>query len=91
VDDYPNRAALLTGVPFSVRLLGAALLIAWAARRNWPWLVPFGVLIALPAVWWAALSIPLLAVPRLLLWHHSTQPEAEKRVVGKGAVAPYGL
>jgi hypothetical protein len=40
-----------TGVPLLVRLPLAAGLVIVAARRDWPWLVPVGCMLALPVLW----------------------------------------
>jgi hypothetical protein len=44
-------------VPFLLRLPLAVALIAWAARRDLSWLLPVGVLLAMPVIWWGSLSI----------------------------------
>lgn len=53
-------------VPLLLRAPAALVIIALAAWRGWRWLVPIGVLLSLPVIWWASLAIPLLAIPRLL-------------------------
>jgi hypothetical protein len=60
-------------VPVFVRLPIAAGLVYVAARRGNRWLVPIAVLVALPAIWFAALSM-LLAVFPLLPWRDVSQP-----------------
>jgi hypothetical protein len=44
-------------VPLAVRLPLAVLVIAWAAHRGERWLLPVGVLLAMPVVWWGSLSM----------------------------------
>jgi hypothetical protein len=54
----------LLPVPLWLRLPVAVALVAVAARRNQPWLLPTGIYMALPALWVSGLVI-LLAIPRL--------------------------
>lgn len=65
--DAPNAPRLLqlVTVPLPVRLLLAALLVVVAARTNRQWVLAMGLLISLPSIWVASLSV-LLAIPRLL-------------------------
>lgn len=44
-------------IPLLVRLPVAALVIAWAARRDIRWLLPIGVLLAMPVVWWGSFAL----------------------------------
>lgn len=44
-------------VPLVVRLPLAALVIAWAARRDAAWLLPAGVVLALPVLWPGSLAL----------------------------------
>jgi hypothetical protein len=44
-------------VPLVVRLPVAAVVIAWAALRGIRWLLPVGVLLAMPVIWWGSLSL----------------------------------
>lgn len=44
-------------VPLVVRLPFAAALIAWAAWRDRRWLLPAGVLLAMPVVWWGSFAL----------------------------------
>ena len=44
-------------VPLLVRLPVAAAVIFYAARRGQPWLLPVGVLLAMPVIWWGSLVI----------------------------------
>jgi hypothetical protein len=44
-------------VPLMFRLPVAAVVIAWAARRGQAWLLPVGVLLAMPVLWWGSLSL----------------------------------
>ncbi len=57
----------LLPLPLVVRLPIAALLVAWAARSNRPWLLPAAAWIALPIAHWTGLAL-LLAVPRIRAW-----------------------
>jgi len=52
------------GVPLAVRLPIATVIVAWGARTNRRWTVPVAVVLALPALWLAGLSI-LAAIPAL--------------------------
>lgn len=52
-------------VPLLIRLPIAAGIIALGARMNWPWLLPFGIYLSTPSIWFGALCL-LLAVPRLV-------------------------
>lgn len=61
--DHIPLAALLP-IPLWLRLPLALALVAVAARRNQPWLLPIGIYMALPALWVSSLVI-LLAIPRL--------------------------
>lgn len=62
-------------LPFLVRLPFAVALVAAATR--WRWLLPFGVMLALPAVWWSSLAL-LVAVPRLAASAAARQPAAPR-------------
>ncbi len=44
-------------IPLLVRLPFAVLVIAWAALRGRRWLLPVGVLLAMPVVWWGGFAI----------------------------------
>jgi hypothetical protein len=44
-------------VPLLLRLPVAILVIAWAARTDRAWLLPVGVLLAMPVIWWGSLAI----------------------------------
>lgn len=44
-------------IPLLVRLPVAAIVIAWAALRGWRWLLPIGVLLAMPVIWWGGFSL----------------------------------
>jgi hypothetical protein len=46
--------------PLPVRLVIAAVLISIGAWRNWPAVLPFAVIIALPVFWYASLSLLLV-------------------------------
>lgn len=61
-------------VPLVLRLPVAAALIAWIALRDRRWLLPAGVLLAMPVIWWG--SFALLAGCVAL-----RRPDAERIVV----------
>jgi Glycosyltransferase family 87 len=44
-------------IPFVLRLPVAVLVIAWAARTDRAWLLPVGILLAMPVIWWGSLAI----------------------------------
>lgn len=44
-------------VPLLLRLPVAAVLIAWAAARDRRWLLPIGVLLAMPVIWWGSFAL----------------------------------
>ncbi len=44
-------------VPLLARLPLALLVIAFAARRDERWLLPVGVLLAMPVIWWGSLAL----------------------------------
>ncbi len=44
-------------IPLLARLPIAALVIAWAALRGWRWLLPVGVLLAMPVIWWGSFAL----------------------------------
>lgn len=44
-------------IPLLVRLPVAVLVIVWAALKGWRWLLPVGVLLAMPVIWWGGFSI----------------------------------
>ena len=54
------------GIPLSVRLVAAALVIGIGARRDWRWTVPIGSMIALPVLWDAHGPSMLLGVLAVL-------------------------
>jgi hypothetical protein len=49
-------------VPLMLRLPAAVLVIAWAARTDRAWLLPVGVLLAMPVIWWGSLAILIATV-----------------------------
>jgi hypothetical protein len=51
------------GIPLAVRLPAAVVLLAWGARTDRRWVVPVGVLLALPAVWFGSIALLLAVVP----------------------------
>lgn len=44
-------------IPLLVRLPVAAIVITWAALRGRRWLLPVGVLLAMPVIWWGGFSL----------------------------------
>ena len=44
-------------IPLIVRLPIAALFIAWIALRDRRWLLPVGVLLAMPVIWWGSFAL----------------------------------
>jgi hypothetical protein len=73
---HPDTAwiplAALLPIPLWLRLPLAVAIVAVAARRSQPWLLPIGIYVALPALWVSGLVI-LLAIPRL----RRTMPERQ--------------
>lgn len=72
-------------IPLLVRLPVAALLIAWAAHRGIRWLLPIGVLLAMPVVWWGSFALLAGSValerPRIEAWilgTRRTPPHADR-------------
>jgi len=49
-------------IPLLVRLPVAAIVITWAALRGRRWLLPVGVLLAMPVIWWGGFSLPAASV-----------------------------
>ncbi|MFN8518341.1 MAG: glycosyltransferase family 87 protein [Chloroflexota bacterium] len=50
-------------VPLGVRLVAAAVLIAWGALTDRPWVLPIALLVAQPVIWLAGLSILVGILP----------------------------
>ncbi|MEO6349155.1 MAG: glycosyltransferase family 87 protein [Candidatus Limnocylindrales bacterium] len=78
------------GIPIGIRLPIAAVVIAYAAAYNRRWLVPFGVFLAMPVMWWGGISILLasLALERDNLERRLLQAVADLRVAtGRPSVA----
>ncbi len=44
-------------IPLLLRAPVALVVIAWAALRDWRWLLPVGVLLAMPVIWWGSLAL----------------------------------
>ena len=57
----PVGFALLP-LPLPIRLVAAALVLAWAAAHDRPWVVPLGCLLAMPAIWPTGLVMVMGAV-----------------------------
>ena len=51
--------------PLLVRLPLAAILVAWGARSNRPWVLPVAALIALPVIWYGSLTLLVGVIPLL--------------------------
>ena len=67
-------------LPLLIRLPVALALVVVAARWDRAWLLPIGVMLALPNVWTSSLAL-LAAAPALwLAQRQSAEPESEKRV-----------
>jgi hypothetical protein len=49
-------------VPLLLRAPVALVVIAWAALRGWRWLLPVGVLLAMPVIWWGSLALLVACV-----------------------------
>jgi hypothetical protein len=49
-------------IPLAVRLPLAAAVIVYAARQGRTWLLPAGILLAMPVIWWGSLIILAAAV-----------------------------
>jgi len=70
----------VVALPLLVRLPVALVLIVVAARWDRAWLLPIGVMLALPNVWTSSLAL-LAASPALwLAQRQSAEPESAKRV-----------
>jgi hypothetical protein len=56
-------------IPLLIRAPIAVVVIVWAALRGWRWLLPVGVLLAMPVIWWGsfALLAASVALERLRL------------------------
>jgi hypothetical protein len=50
-------------IPFLVRFPVAVVLVIWGARTNHRWAVPVSAMLALPALWYGAISIMLATLP----------------------------
>jgi len=49
-------------IPLLLRAPVALVVIAWAALRGWRWLLPVGVLLAMPVIWWGSLALLVASV-----------------------------
>jgi hypothetical protein len=82
ISSEANRAPNLVPIPLLIRLPVAAALVAWAAWRDRPLLLPFAVVLALPLLWVHGLAI-LVALTPILRWKRrrtERRPEAGSRV-----------
>jgi hypothetical protein len=59
--DVPELAAVR--VPLVVRVVIAAVIVAWGAWTDRPWVLPIAVLLAQPVIWVASLSILVGILP----------------------------
>ncbi|MCY7419714.1 MAG: DUF2029 domain-containing protein [Chloroflexi bacterium] len=59
--DVPDLAAVR--VPLTVRVAIAAVIVAWGAWTDRPWVLPIAVLLAQPVIWVASLSILVGVLP----------------------------
>ncbi len=59
--DVPELAAVR--VPLLVRVAIAAVIVAWGAWTDRPWVLPIAVLLAQPVIWFASLSILVGILP----------------------------
>jgi len=69
-------------IALAPRLVVAAVLIAYAARSNRPWLVPVGVVLAMPVIWLNSLAV-LAAVPALAFDRDMTLVRRSNSRVGR--------
>ena len=44
-------------IPLLIRAPIAVVVIVWAALRGWRWLLPVGVLLAMPVIWWGSFAL----------------------------------
>lgn len=49
-------------IPLLLRAPIALVIIVWAALRDWRWLLPVGVLLAMPVIWWGSLALLVASV-----------------------------
>ncbi len=52
-------------IPLPIRVVAAAGLVAWGARRDQRWTVAVGALLALPVVWYASYAMLVACIPLL--------------------------
>jgi hypothetical protein len=50
-------------VPLVVRLVLAAVVLLWGARRGWTWVIPIAMTLALPVLWFHGLAVLVAVVP----------------------------
>jgi hypothetical protein len=62
--NVPRQAA---PIALPLRLVVAALLVAWAGRTDRAWIVPIAAGLAVPFLWWNAFAVMVAAVP-LYAW-----------------------
>jgi hypothetical protein len=68
-DPPTNPDQLLPWAPMWARIVVGALIVVVAARRDWPWLVPVAVFLALPIIWYNGLAVLAAIIP--LAWPRS--------------------
>jgi hypothetical protein len=74
-------------VPLVPRVIAAALLISWGALRSRSWVLPIGVVLAMPVLWVISFA-PLIALwprDRLRIGEASTAAAAASPIPGPGA------
>ena len=74
-------------IPLVVRLPFAVVVIAWAARRDARWLLPVGVLLAMPVLWFGGLALLVGSVALARPEAERTLARAAARV--EGAIRPH--
>ena len=75
--DVPRQAA---PIALPLRLVVAAVLVAWAARTDRAWIVPIAAGLAVPFLWWNAFAVMVAAVP-LYAW----RPAASRTATAEGS------
>jgi hypothetical protein len=73
-------------IPLLLRAPVALVIIAWAALRDWRWLLPVGVLLAMPVIWWGSLALLVASVAL----ERDRLEEALGARLGRAGAAPAG-
>ena len=71
-DPPANPHQLLPWAPMWARLVLSAAIVTVAARRNWRWLLPVAVWMALPIIWYNSLAVLAAIIP--LAWPPGALP-----------------